>query len=234
MGFLWSLNVGVVYALEVEGIACVSRFAARCLKMRPEPKPAKKKQRRGATPRPLPADLDRHDEEGNCPCSDTEADLERMDDRRRELYDAVRLGITDEYGHAPSDVCDDFMNLCGGAEVLDGCLRAAVGTFLPGQAEHFGLGMQRWGGEHGEPGEGAKGEIAYLAYNPAWVHANGDMDPPEGEVNVPWGNKLTPIDLIDREERVQIDAAMMLIAEKLGLKPIGAPGYKLLSFAWGG
>ena len=46
-------------------------------------------------------------------------------------------------------------------------------------------------------------------------------------------NKLTPVHMPDREERVQVDAAFAVLIDKPGLTKAGEPGMKLISAASG-
>ena len=45
---------------------------------------------------------------------------------------------------------------------------------------------------------------------------------------------MTPVRMLDREERVQVDAAFAVLIDKLGLTKAGEPGMKLISAASGG
>ena len=246
MVFEWSVRVGVVYALAVEPLACYSRFAARCLKMQPTPpttKTAKKRHRSDATHKPRPADGDRTDrtDDDAWPCSDTESDAEAMDSQRREVRAIIRKWFSRKHdlGAHPNNL-DGFMNSEEANEVLTRSVRFAISTFLPEEGGAFDVRVDMFGGDRCEADEGASEHLMYIAFVPSDTFAGGDLDGRRGGhdlgrggVNVPWGNKLTPIDILDHEARARADAALMLIADRLGLAPKGVPGFKLLSSASG-
>ena len=224
MGFDWCVHVGVVYALEVIPIRCYSRFAIRCLKMQPS-------QIKKSATNKRPAEND-DNEDRDWPCSDTESDIDAMDNERLEVYNVLIKHVKNgQHG----DYCDSFMNHCDGEELLTRSVRSAIDTFLPGKSNDFDIRVEVHGGAWGRVDKGASNELMYISYVPAETRANGGLDGVgRGSVNVPWGNKLTPIGLLAHDESVQVNAAMSLIADRLGLTPHGPPGYKLLSTASGG
>ena len=235
MGFEWGVEVRVVYALAVKPLQCYARFAVRCLKLKPTRKTAKTtKKRHKPASKPKPAAGDRTDRtDDTWPCSDTESDEQAMDKERREVYARIREEKHDD-GAYPENV-DGFMTSGDAKELLTRSARAAIDTFLPGKAGTFDIRADMYAGNRCEADEtaGATRELMYISYTPAETVAGSYLDVSHGGVNVPWGNKMTPIDILDQEERTHADAALVLIADRLGLTPLGAPGFKFLSSASG-
>lgn len=123
------------------------------------------------------------------------------------------------------------------AQLLEDAKDASVvEKLLPGHGEDFALHVHNFGGAYGEFDEkvGAASELAYLEYVPSRAVGGGDMTPPRGGVNAPWGHKLTPVRTLDRDERAMVDASFAVLVDKLGLQAVGAPGHALVTLSNGG
>ena len=175
------------------------------------------------------AEMDAHNDWG-CPFSETEEEVEAMRPAHREVYDYIKKTMTSN--HADED---QILNYFVSAPKVNQAFKAAVEHLLPGQGKDFAIEVEQHGGAHGEVDEGAKDEIAYLVYKPTFTTAGGHMDGcGRGGVNVPWGNKLTPIQAADAETAKQVDAAFAILVDRLGLEAVGAPGLKLITSSSGG
>ena len=132
--------------------------------------------------------------------------------------------------------CDGILNVGGGAglKLVNRCFQLAVEHLLPGHGDDFALRIEHNGGAHGQVDGGAERENARIDYVPCFTTAGGSIDLGRGGVNVPWGNKLTPVHVPSAEERAMIDASMAVIVEKLGLESTAAPRLVFVSAAGGG
>ena len=248
MGFSWGLEVSVAHVQQVAVLGCPSRFATRCLKLRVDPpatkstRPPAKRAKRTPPATKLPGEPPEPDAEGIgfvIPFSDTEEEVDAMSEEDRALYDDIKRSMDDQH----HDELGGLLNCGGGGELLNKCFQSAVERLLPGNGANFALEAQIRGGADGRVGDGAAEEHAYVVYVPSRVVAGGDIDVPRGVVNVPWGNKLTPLRTLEHDERAperrlrllvaheraMVDASFAVIIEKLGLKAVGAPGHVLVT-----
>ena len=220
MGFDWNANVSVRYVQRVEYVfGGYSRFATRCLKL--QARPGRKRAKR------LPGEKLTEKELGEgCPFSDTEEEVAAMSPDHQKLYTKIKDLVE-------GDHCGDdgLLNSRGGDDLINDCFQVAVERLLPGHGSEFCLCLERWGGSHGEVAEGAEREMMYILYKPSHCYADGGLDLPRGGMNVPWGHKLTPVPVLNRDERVLVDASFAVLVDKLGLKPIGEPGHMLITGA---
>ena len=223
MGFDWDANVSVRYVQRVEWLEySYSRFATRCLKL--QARPGRKRAKR------LPGEkLTEKELEEGCPFSDTEEEVAAMSPDHQKLYTKIKDLV--EGDHSDGWEVDGILNYTVGDDLINNCFKAAVERLLPGHGSEFCLCLERWGGSHGEVAEGAEREMMYILYKPSHCYAGGGLDVPRGGMNVPWGHKLTPVPVLDRDERVLVDASFAILVDKLGLKAIGEPGHMLITGA---
>ena len=238
MGFDWSVGVSVGYVQEVGYSWPPSRFSTRCLKMaNPVPRPGTKKKPKTRNklpgedlPTPPPGETFE-----SCPFSDTEDEVEAMRPEHRELYEKIK-----EYMKGDHEIHDDDgMNFYNYGDLADAdadvnmAFKAAVEHLYPGQGKDFAIEMEHFGGAYEEVGEGASDAIAYLVYGTRTT-AGGSIDMGIGNVNVPWGHKVTSIPTLDAETAKQVDAVFAVLVDRLGLKPKGPPGMALITTSSGG
>jgi hypothetical protein len=210
-------------AQEIGFINCFSRLATRCLMLRvdsPHTKKAKKASKK-LPGEPMPEEERLNNDE---PFSDSEEDLNTMDPAHHKLYMELK-GYMDGNHASEMDVVTCYGHV--GEKLVNKCFQVAVERLMPGSGDKFELCIAE-GGEYGKPDEeaGAKDEMAYIQYLPATCYAGGGLDVPRGGVSVPWGCKMTPVSVLDRAERVQVDAAFAVLLDKLGLVKVGEPGLK--------
>ena len=223
----WHASVSVGYAQEVQHIRCYSRFATRCLKLA---NPAVRGQK---TPAKLPGEnLPKPPPDGRvyeeCPFSDTEEEVEAMRPEHRKLYEKIKKCME---GYHDSE--ELIIGNPSEAYVRE-AFQAAVEHMLPGHGKDFAIKVEEFGGLHSEVGMHASLELAYLVYEPTRTCTGSAMEPNRGEINIPWGYKMTPIKTLDTETSKQADAAFAVIVDRLGLEAVGAPGLKLITTSWGG
>ena len=155
-----------------------------------------------------------------------------MRSAHRAVYDGIKDAMTSNHAHDVA--CGGLLNYWGLTEV-NAAFQAAVEHMLPGQGKDFEIEVEQHGGDLCDIVKGAKDEIAYLVYKPTFTTAGGHMDGcGRGGVNIPWGNKLTPISALNAETAKQVDAAFAILVDRLGLKAVGAPGLKLITESSGG
>ena len=173
----------------------------------------------------LPQEVD------DAPFSDSEEQLKTMEPADHELY--MKLKGYMNGNHANEDEIMDYVDR---EKLVNKCFQVAVERLMPGHGRKFALCIKSNGGAYGEADEqaGATYQMAYIKYLPTHCTAGGGLDAHRGAINVPWGNKLTPVRMLDREERVQVDAAFAVLIDKQGLTKAGEPGMKLISAASGG
>ena len=244
MPFDWDANVSVGYVQEVKFLSCYSRFATRCLKMANPVRSKKHKQssKTGTNPKKrLPghsiseeeveSDSDAHDD-WDCPFSETEEEVGAMRPEHREMYDGIKKAMNSDHAH---NVEHDGILYHWGPSKVNPAFQAAVEHLLPGQGKDFEIEAEPRGGLLGECDEGAKEQMSYLVYRPTFTTAGGRMEHcGRGGINMPWGNRLTPIQAPDAETAKQVDAAFAVLVDRLGLEAIGAPGLKLVTWSSGG
>lgn len=230
MGFDWSVSVFVAYIQPVLVTNCYSRFAARCLTLRADPQrsglPSAKKAKIKKLPGenlPEPVDWDEP-----VPFSEDECEVERLNAADREVYEKLKQETGNDHANP------EAMNMNCDQQLVKHCFRVAVERLLPGHSDKFDLCFELSGGAWGECGEGATEEHAYIEYKPSACYAGAGLDVGRGGVNVPWGNRLTPISGLNREEQAQVDASFAVLMDKLGLDSAGAAGLYLVSEASGG
>ena len=226
MGFDYHVNVEVAYVQEVGYMNCYSRLATRCLKLRIDPSRTKMPKATKKLPgEDLPQEVD------DAPFSDSEEQLKTMEPAHHELYTKLKGYMNGNHANE-----DEIMDYVDGEELVNKCFQVAVERLMPGHGCKFALCIKSNGGAYGEADEqaGATYQMAYIKYLPTHCTAGGGLDAHRGGINVPWGNKLTPVHMLDRKERVQVDAAFAVLIDKLGLTKTGEPGMKLISAASGG
>merc|ERR1739848_595482 len=223
MGFEWFVTATVGYVQRVEWLEySYSRFATRCLKL--QARPGRKRAKR------LPSEkLTEKELEEGCPFSDTEEEVAAMSPDHQKLYTKIKDLV--EGDHCMEQGFEGLLTFRGGDDLINDCFQVAVERLLPGHGSEFCLRLQRWGGSHGEVAEGAEREMMYILYKPSHCYAGGGLDVPRGGMNVPWGHKLTPVPVLNRDERVLVDASFAILVDKLGLKAIGEPGHMLITGA---
>lgn len=253
MGWCVDVGVEVAYVQPIAVIEGHARFAALCLKRRPHPTRSglsntnityTKMALHPSLELPGEAEEDffsedevevQHeglDEEDRAAVERQEEELRRdaqtnlllLSKEERELYDKIKAAADDETS----------FNMGGGTEkrLVQQAFTAAVKRFLPENGELFEFEYDLYGGAlWGECGKGAEQQHAYLKYKPSHTCAGGSCDVGRGDVNVPFGNKLTPVSVPSQGERVMIDAAFAVIVEKLGLTATGPAGLYLISQA---
>ena len=234
MGFDWNANVVVGYTQEVAFLNCYSRFATRCLKTaNPVPSAAATKKQKVEKKR-LPGAMLTKQEMKHLsePFSETEEEVEALRLEHRVLYDEIKKLMGNS--HANDIECGGLLNRFGGDADVNRAFQAAVEYLLPGQGGDFAIHMDAHGGAYGEPNDGAKRELAYLAYVPTFTTAGGGMDAGPGGVNIPWGHKRTALPTLDAETAKQVDAAFAVLVDRLGLKAEGPPGWALITTSSGG
>lgn len=221
MGFDWLVNVSVSYVQEVEYIDCFSRLGTRCLKLRD---PNNKLKKPGE---PMPEEMRLDNDE---PFSEDEDDLKVLKaNNHLNIYQNIKKKM--DGNHACENEITCFTD---GEELINKCFQIAAERIIPGSGSKFALRFETHGGAHGETDEGAKYEFAYIEYLPAFCSADGGLDVGRGGINVPWGMKLTPVTVLDHDEKTQVNAAFAVLLEKLGLVKVGEPGLKLVSSSSGG
>ena len=152
-----------------------------------------------------------------------------MEPAHHELYTKVKGRM--DGNHANEDAIFAFVD---GEKLVNECFQVAVERLMPGHGCKFALCIESYGDGEADEQAGATNQMAYIKYVPTKCLAGGGLDVSRGGINVPWGNKLTPVHVLDREERVQVDAAFAVLMDKLGLTKAGEPGLKLISTASGG
>lgn len=165
------------------------------------------------------------------PFSETEEEVEAMCSDDRETYDKIKKIMGGN--HAEEFEGGGIVNYSGEYQV-NAAFQSAVEHLLPGQGCEFSIEVVLHGGAYGEADKGAKEELSYLRYTPAHTKAGGGMDVSRGGINIPWGNKLTSMHVLDEEEAKQVDAAFSVIVDALGLTPIGGPQHALITTSSGG
>ena len=239
MGYSWDAQLGVAYAQEVKPLRSYSRFATRCLKFRgTEPESGRGKRRQTADLKLPGTDLTEEEqvvgEDGgkSYPFSDTEEEVAAMPSKQRSLHAALHDSMDGDHENVDAryEFFVDFIE--GGSKGLfNQCFKIAVEKVLPGRSSDFDIYAADWS----EADHGAKEEIAYIAYSPGKTDAGGKVDRWESRhVNMPWGNKLTPVPMLSDAQRASVNAAFAVIIDRLGLTAVGEPGFKLVTTASGG
>lgn len=223
MGFCWHVRVKVAYVQEIQYINSFSRLATRCLKLREG-----SQKRKRVVKKPGEPILDKEVEE---PFSEDEDDMEMLktNPRHLELYERIKKCM---YGDHAAD--EEISCYVEGESLVNECFQVAVERILPGNGKKFALRFETHGGAYGEPGSDANYEFAYVEYVPSSCDAGSEMSPDRGEINIPWGAKMTPVCVLDQCERNQVDAAFAVLMHKLGLEKVDQAGLKLVSFSSGG
>ena len=234
MGYSWHAQLGVAYAQEVKTLRCYSRFATRCLKFRgTEPESGRGKRRQTADLKLPGTDLTEEElvvgEDGgkSYPFSDTEEEVAAMPRKHRALHAKIKKWMDGNHGNKYRS---STLLMNGGDGLIDECFKVAVEKVLPGRSSDFEIHAGDWLSE-ADHHNGAKEEIAYIAYSPGTIDAGGETDM---GVNVPWGNKLTPLPMFSDTQRASINAAFAVLVDRLGLTAVGEPGFKLVTTASGG
>ena len=262
MGFSWNSEVSVGYIQEVKFINSYSRFATRCLKMgikKPSTNPKKlkrtklpgheltKKESRTPDPfnamlhgidpdewRELSADMEKNG--WGYPFSETEEEVEAMVPEHRALYDDIKASLKGNHANI-FKAWDNLNPMCGCPnrfDLLNDAFRVAVEHLLPGQGNDFSINAKQNGGEYDSVGKGASHKMAYIMYNPTHTAKGDRMKVSDGEINIPWGYKLTTIPMLDKKTSKMINTAFATIVEDMGLTAVGDPGHKLITASSGG
>ena len=242
MGYSWDAQLGVAYAQEVKPLRSYSRFATRCLKFRgTEPESGRGKRRQTADLKLPGTDLTKEElvvgEDGDesYPFSDTEEEVAAMPPKHRALHATLHSWFDGDHENFDARCCSGFLD--HGQDLIDECFKIAVEKVLPGRSSDFEIHAGDLCDPHClcDHDNGAKEEIAYIAYSPGTIDAGGKTDRWEDRhVNIPWGNKLTPVPVFSDTQRASVNAAFAVLVDRLGLTAVGEPGVKLVTKASGG